>query len=135
MTPQNKIKTVMDNFEIKQYECGQDLSQLQDGDRAVSLNDVLNIDFKRIILTCAKPADMIREKIKHLPTVTLQPKTGRWIIHDEIFEALGISARGGVECSACKYRTHNHLHYVTGFAYKFCPNCGARMVELQESEE
>ena len=42
------------------------------GDRVISLNDVLNIDFKRIILTCAKPADMICEKIKELPPVTPQ---------------------------------------------------------------
>jgi hypothetical protein len=36
----------------------------------VSRQSLLDIDFKRIVLTTAKPAEMIRQKIQELPPVT-----------------------------------------------------------------
>jgi hypothetical protein len=42
----------------------------------VSRQALLDIDFKRIVLTTAKPAEMIRQKIQELPPVTPTPK---WI--------------------------------------------------------
>lgn len=44
-----------------------------------------------------------------------EPKTGHWI--DEF---------GGCECSECGYLEPGYSDY--------CPNCGARMAEPQESE-
>jgi hypothetical protein len=61
-----------------------------------------------------------RGHIEQLPSVTPQePKTGHWIDINGIY----------AECSNC-----NEEIYITG-DFKFCPNCGAKMVELQESEE
>ena len=41
---------------------------------AISRQAVLNINFKRIILTTAKPAEMIERKVKALPSVVPQTK-------------------------------------------------------------
>lgn len=62
--------------------------------------------------------------IHALPSVTLQePKTGRWIyIRNSEVNGLKI-----VECSECGKRTYGSGNY--------CPNCGAKMVEPQESED
>ena len=59
--------------------------------------------------------------VKNLPSVTPQPKTGHWI---EEF----VDTEGEVRftCSCCgKYQL---------FGTDFCYNCGAKMVEPQESE-
>ena len=66
-----------------------------------------------------------KDKLKELMnkavlTVTPQePKTGHWIDINGIY----------AECSNC-----NEEIYITG-DFKFCPNCGAKMVEPQESED
>ena len=55
-----------------------------------------------------------------------EPKTGHWI---EV-----TNSRGGHECDAC----HDYApSFQSGNEYlsPFCPNCGAKMVEPQESEE
>ena len=65
-----------------------------------------------------------------------KPRTGHWIIHDEsIILPTGKTATGGVICSECGYKTHNKGHAIIGCPYNYCPSCGARMVEPQESEE
>ena len=73
--------------------------------------------------------------VADLPSVTLKPKTGHWITHEEKFNTLGIAVKGGVKCSECGYTTHNTLHMELGCPFKFCPNCGAKMIDLQESED
>lgn len=75
------------------------------------------------------------KKIHKLPSVTPQSKTGHWITHEEKFNTLGIAVKGGVKCSECGYTTHNTLHMELGCPFKFCPNCGAKMIDLQESED
>lgn len=70
--------------------------------------------------------ETIDYKIEDLPSVTPKPKMGRWI---EV-----TNGRGGHECDLChKYAPS----YKSGDEYlsQFCPNCGAKMVEPQESEE
>ena len=47
-----------------------------------------------------------------------EPKPGHWIDINGIY----------AECSNC-----NEEIYITG-DFKFCPNCGAKMIEPQESE-
>ena len=88
---------------------------LDNDDRTVTLNDVLNIDFKRIILTCAKPADIIREKIKQLPSVTPQRLKSHWEYRD-----IANSTITGYWCDNC--------HIGSSKAYDYCPSCGAYMV-------
>lgn len=75
--------------------------------------------------------------LNELPSVTPQePKTGHWIGHREHCENLGVmpSGLGAYKwCSECDcgidVREWHRNHY------NFCPNCGAKMVEPQESEE
>ncbi len=58
--------------------------------------------------------------IKNLPPVTPQPKTGHWIDLPFSFE-----------CSECGIIRAKE----TSGKYNFCPHCGARMIEPQESED
>ncbi len=60
----------------------------------------------------------IVEDIKTLPSVTPKEKTGKWIF-DEILDR-------HYYCSECKSMGVDY--------WDFCPNCGARMFEPQESE-
>ena len=66
-----------------------------------------------------------KKVIKHLeqmPPVTPQPKTGHWIDKD---------VRGSIEpyCSVCGDSVDTIYHY------NYCPNCGTKMIKLQESED
>jgi hypothetical protein len=73
------------------------------------------------------PDMTVTEFVEDLPSVNLQePKTGQWI--------KVTNGRGGHECDLC----HEYApSYQSGDEYltNYCPNCGARMVEPQESEE
>lgn len=89
----------------------------------ISRQAVLDIDFKRIILTTAKPAEMIEQKVKSLPSVTPQLKTGHWI-EEDMFDG-DVAYR----CSEC-----NELFWIEDGTpkdneYNFCPKCGKRLVE------
>ena len=60
-----------------------------------------------------------------------ESKTGHWIVHT--LHSLDYSFNGDKKiliCSECKLGIANGI---LGFA-NFCPNCGAKMIELQESE-
>jgi hypothetical protein len=59
----------------------------------------------------------ISSLVTHLPPVT--QKSGKWIHFAQ-----------SDDCSLCGYSTGKY-----GSPSKFCPNCGARMVEPQESED
>lgn len=60
-------------------------------------------------------------RIKKLPSVNPQPKIGHWISHyDED------AKEGWYECDRC--------HTERAFNTDYCPDCGAKMVESQESE-
>jgi len=60
------------------------------------------------------PANVAKELAK-MPPVTPQPKTGHWI-----------KTPHGFKCSRCLI-VHSHPSI-------FCPSCGAKMIEPQESE-
>lgn len=89
---------------------------------AISRQAVLDIDFKRIILTIAKPTETIVQKVRALPPVTPQPKTGHWIKH-----STGHSVY--YDCSLCSCiapfteTADNWLWKLS----KYCPDCGAKM--------
>ena len=82
--------------------------------------------------------------VKALPPVTAEPKTGHWIETAEDYYKAINEYGGGVNedtpyftddcaCSVCLARFSVIDNETERFDY--CPNCGAQMVEPQESEE
>ena len=64
------------------------------------------------------------DDIKALPSVNPQePKTGHWI---DMTSGYAFNDK----CSKCGYIVN--IQFID--EYKYCPNCGCRMVEPQESE-
>lgn len=55
-----------------------------------------------------------------------EPKTGHWI-EGEVWEDTDGGWGRWQKCSVCRQSKHHKTTY--------CPNCGAKMVEPQESEE
>lgn len=77
----------------------------------------------------------IEDVLNHLPSVTPQPRKGHWIGHGEHCRNLGVmpSGLGAYEwCSNCDCGIDVREWYRNN--YNYCPNCGCRMVEPQESE-
>ena len=74
----------------------------------------------------------ILERLKKLPSVNPQPKTGHWI---EV--AKYPDGKHKIKCSECERHIFDRGHansYVVKEKYKYCPRCGAKMVDPQESE-
>ena len=74
-------------------------------------------------------------KLKKLQTVvTPQPKTGHWSRKTKVdaYDIAGVKTWGiKCQCDRCDFTTI----VIEDFGYyKYCPNCGAKMVEPQESE-
>lgn len=99
-------KYVMDNHILSKSE------------NTVSRQAVLDIDFHKLIHTTTKPAEIIRQKIKDLPPVTPQPKTGYWI-----------DTGSGQMCSRC-----GEIQYGYDSFRRFCASCGAKMIDQQEMQ-
>lgn len=73
---------------------------------------------------CRSENDDIYEIIKAMPSVTPARKIGRWIMHiDDLFPV-----ESTMECSECGE------HQPITIDDNYCPNCGAKMVEQEESE-
>jgi len=72
-------------------------------------------------------SEELQKIIKALPSVNPQPNIGHWI--DDGFYAEGHSHKA-FHCSRCGY---NVLGFKEDLS-NFCPSCGAKMVEPQESE-
>ena len=72
--------------------------------------------------------DGIISKIYDLPSVTPKEKTGHWIMLNEC-------ANSGYYCSECHKKVIKEGWSGTIKKIKYCPNCGAKMVEPQESED
>ena len=104
------------------------LEQEPSGD-LISRQAVLDIDFKRIILTTAKPAETIEQKVKALPPVTPKSKTGHWIEKD------GFDGDVYYDCSECGESWTTIEGTPWNNEWNYCPNCGCRMVEPQKSED
>ena len=74
-------------------------------------------------------------EIINAPSVNPQPKTGHWMRKtkvDGVYDIAGVKTWGGkCQCNKCDFTTT----VIEGFGYyNYCPNCGAKMVESQESE-
>ena len=90
---------------------------------AISRQAVLDVTWEEPSYTDAlNVLTEVRDKVKALPPVNPQkPKTGHWIpshIPESILD----------ECSECGFSCG-------AFTFNYCPNCGAKMVEPQESED
>jgi hypothetical protein len=72
----------------------------------------------------------IANELAKLPSVTPQPKTGKWVNKSHT-SGCGITFVES-ECTCCGKKTPFNCDE---FLYRYCPNCGAKMVELQESED
>ena len=91
---------------------GHALEQKLNGD-AISRRAVLEQTYnwsKDEFLRVTNPFDYLRKRIKALPSVNPQPKTGHWI---DVF--------GGCECSECGCLEGGYSDY--------CPNCGIKMID------
>lgn len=72
------------------------------------------------------------DAIDSLPSVKPQPKTGRWVW----VQYDGNPNIGNWHCSECNRIVCGAITAVNPvYAYKYCPNCGARMVEPQAKSE
>ena len=111
----HKAEELYEKYEHKQEPCD-----------AVSRGDA------RMMLTCeikdgmtiTEYIKMVDKRLRNLPSVRPQEQTGHWIFDDECKE------HG--HCSFCGYGS---VDLTNGEPHKFCRNCGARMVEQQESCE
>lgn len=99
------------------------------------------LDSRELIAKMIDNAPTVKEISTKIPInifeqlISQKLKTGHWISHREYCENLGVmpSGLGAYEwCSNCDcgidVREWHRNHY------NYCPNCGARMVEPQESE-
>ena len=121
------------------YTNGSDLIQIfrvkqwlehQMTDDSISRQEVLEQTYKWSkdeFLRVAKPFDYLRKRINSLLPVNPQQKTGHWIKFKK-FE----NGYYRIKCSEC-----GQYWSIDGHAKiaKYCFNCGAKMVEPQESED
>ena len=87
-------------------------------DRAISLNAVLDI------CGCSEVdfwSEEMHKRIKELPSVTPQPKTGHWIEKD------GFDGDTYYDCSECGESWTTIEGTPWDNQYNYCPNCGAKM--------
>lgn len=70
---------------------------------------------------CHRYSKVIRDTVEMMKQ---EPKTGHWILggYDDNYYI----------CDKCNYKASE---YYFKPRYNYCPNCGAKMVELQESED
>lgn len=72
------------------------------------------------------------QDILNLPSVTPQPKTGHW----EWVQYDSNPNIGNWHCSECRtIIPHMPVETDSTPIYKWCPMCGAKMVEPKESED
>ena len=69
--------------------------------------------------------DFLIDYIEQLPTVKPQERTGHWNLFHTTEH--GMKEDSYFKCDRCNYESYKE--------YNFCPNCGAKMVEPQESED
>lgn len=69
---------------------------------------------------------------KAIEALKQEPKTGRWITWKEAENEIASETR--FECSVC-HDSAQTLCNGLDLLSPYCPNCGAKMVEPQESEE
>ena len=84
----------------------------------------------------ADPVDMVEIFDLAQRALEQEPRKGHWISHREHCENLGVmpSGLGAYKwCSNCDCGIDVREWHRNN--YNYCPNCGAKMVEPQESED
>ena len=111
------------NYDRDQYQKGYK-DGLNQYNQATSIDCISREDAIRIASGYCHFSN-IPEELKKLPSVNPQPKTGHWIDDTSLGYHVSI-------CSNCNWRGHGDTCLI--YKPKYCPNCGCRMVEPQESE-
>jgi rubrerythrin len=93
-----------------------------------AVNDLVDelaraISDERCYISRGRSTATIMQDILDLPSVTPKEKTGKWIYTGDYI------TDGMLKCSSCGYE-----HDVAD-RFLYCPNCGAKMIKPQESEE
>ena len=83
-------------------------------------------DYEFIRVT--NPLYYLRKRLNDLPSVAPKQKTEHWILLDEC-------ANSGYYCSNCQKKVVKEGWSDTVKKIKFCPNCGAKMVESEEADD
>lgn len=99
------------------------------------------LDSRELIAEMIEKAPTIKEIPTNIPIdvfeklISSEPKTGHWSRKTKVdaYDIAGVKTWGiKCQCDRCDFTTI----VVEDFGYyKYCPNCGCRMVEPQESEE
>lgn len=109
------------------------------------------LDYKKFIDGESIDINELKSLIKRIPTIEPEPikhgkrkivnirsyhgslyaprKHGRWELVEDDF--VGLTAK----CSVCGKKTHNAVSWDfkgNEYRYHYCPNCGAKMVEVTE---
>lgn len=102
--------------------------QIISSEDAISRQAVLNVINSNCIYENEYnlTAKHIKDAVKQLPPVTQEPKIGHWIVYAELT---------GEWEGTKKYACDKCGEKVGVFKSNYCPNCGAKMVEPQESED
>lgn len=85
-------------------------------DRHALLKNVYDNPLEKARMT---QGEWCRKCIYEAPTIKLEVRHGRWIVHTTWHGMFGLIHS---ECSECKFDRNGDLS-----SWKFCPNCGARM--------
>ena len=99
---------------------------IQDDDPKLSEDAISRADAVRVASGYCHPANIAKELAKLPPVTPIRPK-GHWI-RELIRNEKGGCIGAKMICSKCG-NDNKHDEYMN-----YCPNCGAKMVESQESE-
>lgn len=107
---------------LEQEPCGKDINV--PATDAISIQDVVKAVDKHTNDDGTLDDD-ITCILEDVPSVTPQPKTGYWHLLDEC-------SNSGYYCSECLKKVVKEGWSKTVKKIKFCPNCGCRMMEVEE---
>jgi hypothetical protein len=106
--------------------------------KSVNVDDVLKILHKYgkyTFVTDEKRYSSMVDEIANLKALKQEPKTGHWCRKTKVdaYDIAGVKTWGiKCQCDRCDFATI----VVEDFGYyKYCPNCGAKMVKPQERSE
>lgn len=106
----------------EQEPCGDSISRQNIIDTYKSCADMLSDEE-------LEGANLVMEWVYKEPSVNSQEQTGHWTKDKEPW-----GGSQGWKCDKCNHIYDINVVY-SKMPYNFCPNCGAKMVEPQESEE
>jgi hypothetical protein len=100
-------------------------------DDLISRQEALNVVHKYFEHYLQLNDDICLDGLRSLPSVTPKEKTGHWKPIEYDGYADGYPVWDVWECSKCGLEHNGDKESLTAF----CPDCGAKMIEPQESED